>query len=134
MSWLRPKLTVLGLVLAVFVAGGAAGAAFDHVLFQDDGVRRAQRDRDHDDGRGRDDRRRRRYLDDLNLSADQRVRVDSILERRRRETKEFWDTQGPRLRAIVDSAETEVLRVLTPQQRDQLDSLRARRRSRSNRR
>lgn len=134
MSWHRPKLTVLGLVLAVFIAGGAAGAAFDHVLFQDEGARGERRDHDHDDDRNRDDRGRRRYLDDLNLSADQQTRVDSILERRRRETKQFWDTQGPRLRAIVDSAEAEVLRVLTPEQRDQLDSLRASRRSRSGRR
>jgi Spy/CpxP family protein refolding chaperone len=136
MSWQRPKLTVLGLVLAVFIAGGAAGAAFDNVLLHDDGDRSERRDHDHDDDddRDRDNRRRGRSLDDLNLSPDQRIRIDSLLERRRRETKEFWDTQGPRLRAIVDSAEAEVLRALTAEQLVQLDSLRARRRSRSDRR
>ena len=69
-----------------------------------------------------------RFLDRLDLSAAQRTRVDSILERRRGQLEAFWSGPGTQLRAIVDSTREEVRAVLTPAQRAVYDSIGARRR------
>lgn len=55
-------------------------------------------------------------LERLELTSDQRVRVDAILERRRQEMEQFWEEHRPTLRAIADSARTELRAVLTPEQ------------------
>lgn len=69
-----------------------------------------------------------RFLDRLDLSAAQRARVDSVLERRRGQLAAFWSGPGTQLRAIVDSTRDEVRAVLTPAQRAVYDSIGARRR------
>jgi Spy/CpxP family protein refolding chaperone len=56
-------------------------------------------------------------LERLELTPDQRVQVDAILERRRQEMEQFWNVHRPTLRAIADSARAELRAVLTPEQR-----------------
>lgn len=56
-------------------------------------------------------------LERLDLTAQQQDQVDAILERRRAEMEEFWERHGPTLRAITDSARSEMRAVLTPEQR-----------------
>ena len=114
------------LLAAVFAAGLLGGTA----------VARATETRGQADDagcdRGPDDARRRHssMLDSLDLSAAQRASVDSILEVRRGQIDGFWEGEGARLRALVDSARAEVRAVLTPEQRARYDTLRARKHAR----
>lgn len=56
-------------------------------------------------------------LDQLELSDDQRQRVDSILEQRRRQVTALWREQESTFRSAMDSTQQEILSVLTPEQR-----------------
>ncbi len=61
----------------------------------------------------------------MELTDAQRRDIDSIRSRWHDQIESFWDTAGPRLRAIADSARAEIRAVLTPEQRARYDSLRA---------
>lgn len=64
----------------------------------------------------------------LQLTDEQRVQVDAIMERRRAEVHAFWKEHGPQLRTITDSARAEMRAVLTPEQRVLEEQFRAERR------
>jgi Spy/CpxP family protein refolding chaperone len=119
------KLLAMVVLVATFVAGALSGAAVHRVLAAasaGSGVA-ARGDGSEEGRRGRgslDDR----LLAELDLNAEQRVRVDSVLERRRREMEAFWDTTGPRVREIVDTTRAEIRLLLTPSQRAEYDRLR----------
>lgn len=123
----RTQLLGFAVLAAVFLAGGVTGVAIDRTVMpagamaaeagDDDG----RRDDDDDD----DDRRRSDLLDRLDLTEDQSVHVDSIRDRWHERVEMFWDTAGPRIRAIAESARAEIRTVLTPEQRARYDSLRA---------
>jgi hypothetical protein len=67
-------------------------------------------------------------LDRLQLSSDQRVRVDSDPGAAPQEMEQFWNQHRPTLRAIADSARAEMRGVLTPEQRSIEESFMAERR------
>jgi Spy/CpxP family protein refolding chaperone len=124
----RPRLLGMALLVATFVAGGLAGAASSRVLAarepaahpaaSDEG-RRCQGDR----GPGG---ATMRILNQLDLSAGQRARIDTITARRRAQMDAFWEgPEGRRMRAIVDSARAEIRAVLTPTQAAEYDRLKA---------
>lgn len=123
-STARARILGAALLVAAFVAGGLAGAAADRVF--------AERLPGH---AARDTRPCRgpqgtaELFGALHLTADQQVRLDSILERRRVQMDAFWEREGPRLRALVDSTEQEIGRILTPDQRATFDRLRAEKRA-----
>jgi Spy/CpxP family protein refolding chaperone len=71
-----------------------------------------------------------RLARELNLSADQRTRVDSIVTRRMAQRRELMTPIRERMRQLFDSTRSDVDAVLTPEQRAKLDSLRARSESR----
>ncbi|HEX2095693.1 MAG TPA: hypothetical protein VHG28_25065 [Longimicrobiaceae bacterium] len=107
-----------GLLLAVtFGTGMVGGFALDRALEAHTPLPPAECE-------GRDGERRGRILDRLDLTPEQRERVDAILERRRAQTRQFWDTEGAALRAMVDSTRSEIRAVLTPEQRERYDQLR----------
>lgn len=101
----RARITGLLLIIVVFVAGALAGAATMRVVNANEApVMRSQK---HPPD----------LFDRLQLTPEQRTRVDVILERRRSEMEEFWNEHRPALRAIADSARAELRTVLTPEQR-----------------
>jgi hypothetical protein len=55
----------------------------------------------------------------LDLSAAQRVQLDSILNRRERELGALMQESRPRFEAIADRTRREIMTVLTPQQQEQ---------------
>ena len=124
----RARIIGSALLLAMFVAGGLAGAAFTRVLNAEEPAPAVQPGvhchGPHDKGK-----RRGEWLKQLDLTPEQRVQVDRIMERRRAETSAFWDREGARLRAIVDSTRSEIRAVLTPAQRARYDELRAQHRA-----
>jgi Spy/CpxP family protein refolding chaperone len=64
----------------------------------------------------------------LGLTPAQREQVQVILERRRTQMDAFWQEARPRLRAVVDSTETEIRALLSPEQQAAFDRMRAERR------
>jgi len=118
----RSRLVGLALLVMTFLVGALAGAAFTQVLNAREPAptqTTAQKLSAH--GRHRETA----LLEQLDLSPAQRARVDSILERRRADAHVFWESEGKRLRTIVDSTRLEVSAVLTPAQQARYDSLRA---------
>ena len=107
-----------GLLLAVtFAAGMLGGAALNQTLTAGTPDRPADCTRPHAESKGR-------ILDQLDLTAEQRAKVDAILERRRSQTRRFWQHEGAGLRSMVDSTRAEIRNVLTPEQRERYDRLR----------
>jgi Spy/CpxP family protein refolding chaperone len=121
----RSRWLALGVLSATFVAGAMLGAAALRVL-ADDRAEQPERGR-------RDDRREDRgpppsIFDQMGLTAAQKVAMDSIMEKRRREMDAFWKQHNPEVRAIIDSTRAEIDRLLTPEQRKQFQEFRERRR------
>lgn len=121
----------LALVLVAFVTGGVAGMALDRTLRP--GAPEAVAGPDLP--RGGPDRRggsrgggrggipdRMPILDGLALTEDQRAEVDSILEEGRRRVTTLWREQESVFRAAMDSTQSAIHDVLTPQQREEYDA------------
>ena len=118
----RARLTGMVLLAMMFGVGALTGAASMHVVEGDELQQRTGRD-----GRGPD------LFETLQLTRDQQLEVDAIMERRRGQVDAFWKEHGPVLRAITDSARSEIRSVLTPEQRAAEERFRADRRKHSNR-
>jgi Spy/CpxP family protein refolding chaperone len=109
-------------VLAVtFLAGGIAGAAVREVMADD--PPQQQRSGEREGGR-----RRGFPYDALSVTAEQRPVIEAVLERRRLEMDSVWREYEPRMDAIVDSTRTEINQVLTAEQQQKFEELRAKRR------
>ncbi|MEX1182692.1 MAG: hypothetical protein WEF86_05620 [Gemmatimonadota bacterium] len=120
----RARLTGMVLLVMMFVVGALAGAATMRVVEGDEVQQQEDRA-----SRGPD------LFETLQLTPDQQVKVDAIMERRHGEMDAFWKEHGPVLRAITDSARSEIRSVLTAEQRETEERFRAERRkhfSRSN--
>lgn len=108
----RTRLLGAGLLAGVFVAGGLAGAALNQVRdVSADSAQPAEHARDE-----RPDRPCRVPFGYLNLTTEQRTRIDGVFERRRQQLDAFWKDNGPRYEMIVDSTRAEFRTVLTPEQ------------------
>ena len=106
----RSKLAAVGLLAAVFLAGGLAGWGGHEAA-------------EHDNGRGSRGRRRGpdamvEYLQrELKLSDAQRDSVRAIFARHRPETDSLWARVRPRFDSIKTRMRAEIDAVLTPEQR-----------------
>lgn len=100
---------VMGLLMLaiIFAVGAMTGAATMRVASGDKAEPR-------ETAESRD--RRPSLWETLDLTPEQRARVDDIMERRRGEVQAFWTEHGPQLRAVMDSARADVREVLTPEQ------------------
>lgn len=130
----RTRLLSLGLLAITFLVGALSGAALDRVLSADPAPAEAPVVKAPTQPEARNQRRRERKFDDidgLDLSAEQRARIDAILERRKLQIDEFWKEAGPRLRALVDSTRAEIREELTPAQQAEYDRRQAERHARS---
>lgn len=114
----RTRLTGMALLVVTFAAGMLAGTATDRVL--------SAREPDARPAAGcpGDERGPHSIFDELELTPAQRVRVDSIMARRRQRTDSLWQQDGQRIRAAVDSARAEIRTVLSPAQATEYDRLR----------
>ena len=119
----RVRLLGFGVLAVIFVAGALAGAAIDRVLTTDGPSAEA-----HSERRDEDDRDRSYIIDRVEMSEGQRATIDSILEVRVRRMRAVWREVEPRLDAITDSARTEIMEVLTPEQRAEYEAMLERRR------
>ncbi|HEY8483165.1 MAG TPA: hypothetical protein VIL13_01045 [Longimicrobiales bacterium] len=120
----RARLIGLGMLAGAFLAGALSGAAVVRVVSADEPAVRAGAEEEH--GRRHS---RPNLFDELDLTEEQRIQIEAILERRRKQIDAFWAEFGPKLRAIRDSTRSEIREVLTPEQRELEERLwRARRR------
>jgi Spy/CpxP family protein refolding chaperone len=103
----RARVTGIAILAIMFLVGALSGAATMRVVSADDTPMRMGPQRAHPD-----------LLERLELTPEQRSRIDGILERRRAEMEEFWDQHRPTLRAITDSTRAELRALLTPEQRE----------------
>ena len=76
---------------------------------------------------GPPERMRQRFATDLGLSASQMTQIDSIMSQQMARRRALDDSMGARMRIFMDSTRAAVDRVLTPDQRQKLAALRARR-------
>ncbi len=124
----RARLQTLGLLVAVFAAGGLAGAAIEHTRAAPaPGERRDVFRPPTELPRGGIPR----FYEDLDLSDAQRVEIRAILERSRPETDSLLQIALPRLRELTESTRAAIRDVLTPAQREELDARFRGRRERS---
>ena len=127
MTWarLRPRLlAVLALLLAA-VGGVAAGVALDQSMSQSRHLGFLARGTAF---RPPPNRHPRSELLDrldasLDLTGEQRVRVDSILARREAEMRALRDQVRPRFDSIAGRTRTDLLQILTPEQRARFEEL-----------
>jgi Spy/CpxP family protein refolding chaperone len=115
----RTKLLAAGVILATLVAGTLAGVAADRML----GRRAALAETPPAPCVSRPEGGAT-VFESLDLTADQRTRVDAVLERRRRQMEVLWQQARPGMRAVVDSTEAEIRVILTPEQRGEFDRMR----------
>lgn len=122
----RTRLLGFALLAITFVAGALSGAALERVL----GAEEPGRESD------RTDRRERSYvIDGIDMSAEQRATIDSILDGRAERMRSVWREVEPRMDAITDSTRMDIMEVLTPAQRAEYErALDARREERRKRR
>ena len=127
MTWarLRPRLlAVLALLLAA-VGGVAAGVALDQSMSQSRHLGFLARGTAF---RPPPNRHPRSELLDrldasLDLSGEQRVRADSVLARREAEMRALRNQVRPRFDSIAGRTRTELLQILTPEQRARFEAL-----------
>ncbi|WP_420128623.1 hypothetical protein [Longimicrobium sp.] len=114
----RMRMAGMALLAVTFAAGMLAGTAFGRVLSAREPAAVAST-------AGCEQKRGPHYIfDELDLSPEQRTRIDGIMARRRERTDSLWKTDGTRIRAAVDSTRAEIRAVLTPQQALEYDRLR----------
>lgn len=115
----RMRMAGMALLAVTFVVGMLAGTAFGRVL--------SAREPDAAAAAAKCDQKRgpHHMFDELDLTPQQRTRIDGIMARRRERTDSLWQTDGTRIRAAVDSTRAEIRAVLTPAQAVEYDRLRA---------
>lgn len=117
----RMRIAGMALLVVTFAVGMLAGTAFGRVLSarEPDGAAAAA---ECEQKRGP-----HHIFDELDLTPEQRARIDGIMASRRERTDSLWQTDGTRIRASVDSTRAEIRAVLTPEQATEYDRLRAER-------
>jgi Spy/CpxP family protein refolding chaperone len=115
----------VGVVVLVltFMAGGIAGAAMRSVVAERE-PERADQTRDGD----RQDRHRKFPYELLGVSDEQRTQIEAVFEQHRAQMDALWREYQPRFDQVVDSTRAGVNAVLTVEQRQKFEELRARRR------
>lgn len=116
----RARLAALAILAVTFAAGMLAGAAYSRVLGADEPERPAER-RQQPRWRGE-----RGILDSLDLTSEQRARIDSIAAAGRRRTDSLWQVDGARIRTAVDSTRAAIRTVMTAEQRTEYERIRDR--------
>lgn len=131
----KNKLMTVVVLLGVFLAGVVSGAAALHLMAPDVASARdadegpgeaAERDHDADRRRGPDGGGfaiSRLLHEELELTAEQEARVDSILDRREDRAHELFGQMRSLMRSQFDSTVSDVEAVLTPDQAQRFERL-----------
>ena len=121
----RIRLRGLALLLVTFLAGGLAGAAVEHVRAPESswsGPLAREGGPPTPPMRSGSGQVVPPAFEELDLSDHQREEIRRILEESRTTTDSLLGRFMPRLRAITDSVRREIRSVLTPEQRERLES------------
>jgi Spy/CpxP family protein refolding chaperone len=116
----RSKGYALMFLLGAFIAGGALGFAADRVM-------------DPKHSHGRNPRAmRQRMAEELKLTPQQQVSVDSLIEQKHRQIVALYKPVQPQLdsialqaRVVSESTHAQIKRLLNPEQQVKLDKMRA---------
>ena len=118
MSVSKTTFVAVAILLLTFVAGFAVGIFTDHMMILWHRSRRLPPFATHIMA-GRLDHH-------LDLTDDQRAKVEKILERHHERINSYWAGVRPKVRAEVEQANAEIERVLTPEQREKFGKMRMR--------
>lgn len=102
----RPKQQALAFLLGALLVGGVVGFSADRVLRQSD-LTPAQR--------------RAQFYEDIGITAQQRPKLDSILDDRNCRMDSVFKTVQPTLDSIKSASRTQIDRLLTPEQRARVE-------------
>jgi Spy/CpxP family protein refolding chaperone len=103
----RSKLVALLLLLLTFSVGALAGMALEEGL----GIDWFEfLDEDSDDGS--------ELLTGIDLSSDQRERIDAILERQEDSLEDYWETRLPEIQGLLQQTYAEIGGILNENQRE----------------
>lgn len=130
----RTRLLGVGLLVATFLAGGIGGAAVERrtsVVSVPAAAPAEVRGQGTGQDEGRQENRRTRLIDQVDLTPEQRAVIDSILHEGRENVDAYWKQWEPGYRALVDSTRAMVRAVMTPEQLTEYDRLRAEHRARA---
>lgn len=123
MSWGARRTAVI-VLLAVFLAGGAAGWLLedvgDDIHWLGDGSADSPKERPDED-EPFDDDAEEDFLETLGLDHATLDSVDHLLDRREDRLEDYWKSRIPDLQALVDSSQQEIRALLTPEQRAAYD-------------
>lgn len=119
----KSKAWALALLVGVLILGGVLGAAVDRLL-----IDRPATGAVHEQWRGERERDRREgYLQwlsgELQLTDEQRVQVEAIVERHRQEIAAIWQETRPRFEELQAQARAEIRSLLTEDQLAAYDQL-----------
>ena len=124
----RARIAGSVLLLVVFVAGALAGAASERVMRADE-TPATPRTSGETRGGSRRLLQDEQFASALELTAEQRTQIKTIMDRRDSEARKVWSEAEPRLRAVGDATREEIQKVLTPAQVEKLEAEIAKRRS-----
>lgn len=130
----RTRLQASALLVITFVVGGLVGAVSDRAV----SVRASQTPEESvRDSSSRDDRSHRSssgrrnssillepgVLDQLGVTAEQRERIEAILDKRDQQNRQLFNSIKPRMDTIMQSTRTELQAQLTEEQRTKLSQI-----------
>jgi Spy/CpxP family protein refolding chaperone len=114
-SPISPRTSAALLVVVALVAGLFIGVAGDHLFF----LHRHEGRRGQFGARQIADRLDR----ELHLTPQQKTQIQGILERHRARIDAIMSTVRPQMRLEIDAGNSEIEKLLTPQQREQFQHL-----------
>ncbi len=123
----RARMVGFAMLLVTFVVGAFSGAAFERTLGAREPARPAARCSTEPGPFHATPGSL--IIDHVDISAEQRQKINVILEKHRKQADALWQAQRPTLRAIVDTTREEIRTLLTSGQRAQYDKLREARRA-----
>lgn len=116
-----PTATATLLLIAAFIGGLFAGVLVERVVLGSVPDAHAAEDRKTPREGGRFDRER--MAADLDLTADQRERIDAILDEQQRQVRAIMRETRPRTREVLHETRIRVEEILTPEQRTRWEEM-----------
>lgn len=110
----RSKLWAAGLLAAAFVAGTAVGAAVTATWDRRDAA--AESRRHERDDRGRQGGYAERLEASLGLTPEQRLAVDSILDRQQTAMRSLWAEYSPKFDELRQDVRNQIMEILDDEQ------------------
>jgi Spy/CpxP family protein refolding chaperone len=126
------RLLAVGVLVVVAFAGVIGGVALERTVLRPRAW--AERAAERGERRGAPRRPSAMLPGDLKLSEEQAVRIDTLIERQMRGFREIRQSTQPAIDSLMAQTRRSMDSILTPAQRAQLDSARAKRESERRRR